>query len=65
MVCLHQEYTFNSGGFPKWTFIPEDTNSMGGIWKPYLEQVNSQVSSLEKKELGVNQSDSYFFNLFI
>ena len=41
MVCLHQEYAFSSGGLPMRELIPEGTSSMGGIERPYLEQVNN------------------------
>lgn len=40
MGSLHQECAFNSESFPTSEHIPEGTNRMGGIWKPYLEQVN-------------------------
>lgn len=61
MFWLREEYTSNSAGF---TISELRGYKQGGrILEPHLEQVNSWVSNLGKKELGENYSmcvcDSY------
>lgn len=57
MVWLREEYTSNSGGFTLSKL--RGYKQHGRNLEPHLEQMNSWVSNLEKKELGVNLCDSY------